>query len=68
HELWLPTSASPVPEKDLPLIISAFDHKYYVYAYLVQLTTAFVSNHILISCNCNPNYYNLLNTSVFPCY
>ncbi|XP_052730358.1 uncharacterized protein LOC108345420 isoform X3 [Vigna angularis] len=55
----------PVPEKSFPHNLSAFDPCYWAYCgegKCVQNRTH------TYACECSPNYFNLLNISVFPCY
>ncbi|KAK7277836.1 hypothetical protein RJT34_22854 [Clitoria ternatea] len=55
----------PVPEKNFPQNFSAFDPCYW--AYCGEGTCTKNRTHTY-RCECNPNYFNLLNISVFPCY
>ncbi|CAJ2628555.1 unnamed protein product [Trifolium pratense] len=55
----------PVPEKSFPHNISTFDPCYWAYCGEGKCTKNRTHTHI---CECNPNYQNLLNISVFPCY
>ncbi|KAE9619017.1 hypothetical protein Lalb_Chr02g0148751 [Lupinus albus] len=55
----------PVPEKDVPHNLSAFDPCYWAYCGVGECTK---NKTYTYCCKCNPSYYNLLNISVFPCY
>ncbi|OIV90809.1 hypothetical protein TanjilG_15542 [Lupinus angustifolius] len=55
----------PVPEKDVPHNLSAFDPCYWAYCGVGECTK---NKTYTYGCKCNPSYYNLLNISVFPCY
>ncbi|XP_061338012.1 uncharacterized protein LOC133284895 isoform X2 [Gastrolobium bilobum] len=55
----------PVPEKDIPHNFSAFDPCYWAYCGEGSCTK---NRTYTYRCECNPNYFNLLNISVFPCY
>ncbi|ESW16816.1 hypothetical protein PHAVU_007G186900 [Phaseolus vulgaris] len=55
----------PVPEKSFPHNLSAFNPCYWAYCGEGKCTQNRTHTH---ACECSPNYYNLLNISVFPCY
>ncbi|XP_057427085.1 uncharacterized protein LOC130720457 [Lotus japonicus] len=55
----------PVPEKSLPHNLSAFDPCYWAYCGEGKCIT---NRTYTYGCECSPNFYNLLNISVFPCY
>ncbi|KAL1294352.1 hypothetical protein HN51_055112 [Arachis hypogaea] len=55
----------PVPEKSVPHNFSAFDPCYW--AYCGEGSCQKNKTHTY-RCECNPNTFNLLNISVFPCY
>ncbi|RDY03348.1 hypothetical protein CR513_13078 [Mucuna pruriens] len=55
----------PVPEKSIPHNFSAFDPCYWAYCGEGECTKNKTHTY---RCDCSPNYYNLLNISVFPCY
>ncbi|KAK7391892.1 hypothetical protein VNO78_20315 [Psophocarpus tetragonolobus] len=55
----------PVPEKSFPRNLSAFDPCYWAYCGEGKCTKNRTHTH---RCECRPNYFNLLNNSVFPCY
>lgn len=55
----------PVPEKEVPLNISAFDPCYWAYC---GEGTCSKNRTYGYRCDCNAGFYNLLNISVYPCY
>ncbi|XP_020210314.1 neurogenic locus notch homolog protein 1 [Cajanus cajan] len=55
----------PVPEKSVPHNLSAFDPCYWAYCGEGKCVKNKTYTH---SCQCQPNFYNLLNISVYPCY
>ncbi|GMY20989.1 neurogenic locus notch-like protein [Fagus crenata] len=55
----------PVPERENPRNISAFDPCYWAYCGEGKCVKNRTYTH---QCQCNSGYYNLLNISVFPCY
>ncbi|KAF3454337.1 hypothetical protein FNV43_RR04784 [Rhamnella rubrinervis] len=57
----------PVPEKEAPHNISAFDPCYWAYCGEGICTRKSNTSHVRV-CQCNPGYFNLLNVSVYPCY
>ncbi|CAI8603349.1 unnamed protein product [Vicia faba] len=57
----------PVREKSIPNNISAFDPCYWAYCGEGRCTRN-MTHTLMYMCECNRNYYNLLDISVFPCY
>ncbi|PON87125.1 neurogenic locus notch-like protein [Trema orientale] len=55
----------PVPEKEIPRNLSAFDPCYWAYCGEGTCTKNRTHTH---TCQCNPGFFNLLNVSAFPCY
>uniref|UniRef100_A0A6N2LZ63 EGF-like domain-containing protein n=1 Tax=Salix viminalis TaxID=40686 RepID=A0A6N2LZ63_SALVM len=55
----------PVPQKEVPRNISAFDPCYWMYCGEGQCTKNGTYRH---TCTCNPGFSNLLNISYYPCY
>ncbi|KAG6645464.1 uncharacterized protein LOC122319044 [Carya illinoinensis] len=55
----------PVPQKENPHNISAFDPCYWVYCGEGTCTKNKTHTH---TCQCASGYFNLLNISAFPCY
>ncbi|XP_022143152.1 uncharacterized protein LOC111013088 [Momordica charantia] len=55
----------PVPDKTVPRNSSFFDPCYWAYCGEGECVKNKTYTH---TCSCNPGYYNLLNTSAFPCY
>ncbi|XP_054785219.1 uncharacterized protein LOC129291733 [Prosopis cineraria] len=55
----------PVPDREYPYNLSAFDPCYWAYCGEGHCTRNRTRTH---SCECDSDYFNLLNISVFPCY
>ncbi|GLT90550.1 hypothetical protein SLE2022_084760 [Rubroshorea leprosula] len=55
----------PVPEKEVPYNLSAFDPCYWMYCGEGTCKQTEIYKH---ECKCNPGYSNLLNITYFPCY
>ncbi|KAL2325395.1 hypothetical protein Fmac_024453 [Flemingia macrophylla] len=55
----------PVPEKSVPHNLSAFDPCYWAYCGQGKCVK---NRTYTYSCECEPNFYNLLNNTVYPCY
>ncbi|KAH7543230.1 uncharacterized protein LOC107412210 [Ziziphus jujuba] len=57
----------PVPEKEVPRNISAFDPCYWAYCGEGKCTKNNTVSHSHV-CECNSGFFNLLNVTAFPCY
>ncbi|XP_018826299.1 uncharacterized protein LOC108995230 [Juglans regia] len=55
----------PVPEKEIPRNLSAFDPCYWAYCGEGTCTKNKTHTH---RCECKSGFFNLLNVSAFPCY
>ncbi|KAI9084828.1 hypothetical protein K1719_033234 [Acacia pycnantha] len=55
----------PVPDKDFPFNLSAFDPCYWAYCGEGRCSRNRTHTY---SCLCDTGYFNLVNISVFPCY